>query len=230
MFRKILMISAVIAAFMMMTPTNAFAENIPTESSDDSSYSGIIDDEIFDYDIVDEDVFDDTAETPTIDYHVTAEDGAEGYVRFYPDGQIMGAEIATVDPADEYDFPEYKGGTGTYYPDDEQIPLGEKQELLVVDYTVYRDDGSRVEGEKYYIIDYENKTLTYAGHCVLAYGSPKLVIDPRYPEDDASDSADGSAGTDGGLTHSPDTGSSYDFITAGAVSLAVMLLSGKRSK
>lgn len=150
--------------------------------------------------------------------YVKAEDGADGYLYFYPDETIMGYEIGMVNPDDEYDFPEYKGGTGTYYTDEGQIPLVENQVLCKIEYIVSRDDGSEIIGDKFYIVDYENKTLTYAGHSVVKEIPPV--------QSDLYDAAS----ADAGLTDSPATGNSYSFITAGIAGLAVMALTKKRQK
>ena len=202
MFGKILRTVAAASALMLMIPMNVFAADVPAVLPDDVP--------------VEEEVDDNVPETLTVDYYVKAEDGADGYILEYPDLKTFGYEIGMSDPEDEYDFPEYNGGTGTYYTDEGQIPLIENQVLCKINYIVKREDGSVVTGDKFYIVDYENKTLTYAGHSVLEDSAP--VQSDSY--DDASD----------GLTDSPETGNSYGFITAGMVSLAVMVLSGKRQK
>ena len=204
MFGKILRTAAAAAALMLIIPMNVFAEDMPAVVTDDEIFEEV-----------------DAEPDQTESYYVIAEDGADGYLYFYPDETIIGYEVGLVNPDDEYDFPEYKGGTGTYYTDEGQIPLGENQVLCKTQYIVSRDDGSGFTGDKFYIVDYENKTLTYAGHSVLKEIEP----DRNEIYDSASVGA-----TDAGLTDSPATGNSYGFITAGIAGLAVMIVSRKRLK
>lgn len=209
-------VSAIAAlTLILMIPMNVFAENVPTEVY----YYDEISDGDIEYEEYDSD---DVHEALTVDYYVKAEDGADAYIYFRPDGRIMGSEIGSSNPEDEYDFPEYKGGTGTYYTDEEQIPLIENQVLCKIEYIVSREDGSGFTGDKFYIVDYESKTLTYAGHSVLKEIEP-VQSDPQY--------FDALAGAvDAGFTDNPDTGKSYGFIAVGIASLSVIFLSRKRSK
>ncbi|MCH5193993.1 MAG: hypothetical protein J1F11_08540 [Oscillospiraceae bacterium] len=208
MFVKILRTAAAAAALMFMLPMNVFAEDIPDFADDDEIFEEVLEEVDAEPDL-------------TVSYYVIAEDGADGYLYFYPDETIIGYEVGWVNPDDEYDFPEYKGGTGTYYTDEGQIPLIENQALCKINYIVRRDDGSEFTGDKFYIADYENKTLTYAGHSVLKEIPP---VQSDIYDAASSDTADA------GLTDSPATGSSYGFISAGIAAAAVMALTKKRSE
>lgn len=135
--------------------------------------------------------------------YVKAEDGADGYIYSF------GYEIGLSEPADIYDFPEYQGGTGTYYSSAEEIPLGENQVLCEIEYSAYSEDVGWSLGKKFYIVDYENKTLTYAGHC------EEQFICNEIPASD-------------GTTYPAKTGNSNGFILAAAISLAAMSITGKK--
>ena len=208
MFGKILRTVAAASALMLMLPMNVFAADVPAVLPDDVP--------------VEEKVDDNVPETLTVDYYVKAEDGADGYILEYPDEGTFGYEIGMTDPADEYDFPEYKGGTGAYYTDEGQIPMTENQVLCKIEYIVSREDGSGFTGDKFYIVDYEHKSLVYVGHSVLKEFEP-VQSDPQDP-----DALVGAA--DAGLTDSPETGNSHSFIAAGIAALAVMSLTKKRLK
>lgn len=169
--------------------------------------------------------YDDSAEEETIDHYVVAEDGANGYIRFYTDGSIWGYEINSSEPVDIYDFPEYQGGTGTYYSSAKEIPLGENQVLCEVEYSAYLENVGWSLGKKFYIVDYENKTLTYAGH------AEEQFICNEPPEHGSSDApagtADGGIPASDGVTVPANTGNSSTSAIVAAIALGAIFFSKK---
>lgn len=158
-------------------------------------------------------------------FYVTAEDGVDGYILMYPDGETFGYEIGTSEPADIYDFPEYQGGTGTYYSSAEEIPLGENQVLCEIEYSAYLENVGWSLGKKFYIVDYENKTLTYAGH------SEKQFICNEPTEHGSSDApagtADGGIPASDGVTVPANTGNSSTSAIVAAIALGAIFFSKK---
>lgn len=100
----------------------------------------------------------------------TAEDGTIFQLNYdsSSDYELMfgGYAMGHVFPADEYDFPEFKDGTGTYYSDPSLIPLEEDQEITEYSFEITDGDGTVLTGKKYYLIDLEKRTVTYMGHSI----------------------------------------------------------------
>lgn len=217
MFRKFKFAAIISAAALMAAmPMSVYADEA---GCDDFDYA---DDEL----IVEEIVYDDPDYTDDrIVYYVTAEDGATGPIWFYPDdSENYFCEIGTPNPADEYDFPEYKGGTGTYYSDPSQIPMIEDQVLMEAEYTVYRDDGSWFSGKKFYIIDYKNITLTYVGHNIeTEYVPDNTLSDTNAP----AGTADGGVPASDGVTVPANTGNSSISAIVAAIALGAIFFSKK---
>lgn len=123
----------------------------------------------------------------------SAEDGTTGllYFEINENGtyDYIGYEADVYGPQNFDDYPEYNGGTGDYYAEPDDIPLGENEFLIVIpvdselDEPIVTEGGeivSRILGKKYFVVKFngESVSVSYKGHLADADFAPLYTKSP----------------------------------------------------